>query len=403
MKSIILLVALFVTPFCLALGQDHTVSVDHVDGTLSANAIPSGELITFYIRLTNVSADTAWRGITNGFEVYSPDGAEWTTTTSDTLPTLTWGDHFDLIFQLTEFSVTGSGADTLGWAGSKMTGIGLPTLFDDTAYTITIGPIDTSHHGRMICLDSSYYPPTGIWKWASGGGAANSRTPVWGGPYCYFIVDPASPPTLVGAQPAGLTFKADGGEQPDTLTFTVLISDSSSISVDFSGALTAKAGGDFTFSPTSGTHGTEVTVSIDGRGLSEGTHTGVITLTANDAANTTFEIPITLFMDMAVSVKPIEHEVLPSDFVLSQNYPNPFNPTTRIAFDLPTKSLVTLTVYNVLGQRVITLVNEKLAAGKYVADWNGRSSGGNEVASGIYFYRLHSEQFTQTKKMVLLK
>jgi hypothetical protein len=94
---------------------------------------------------------------------------------------------------------------------------------------------------------------------------------------------------------------------------------------------------------------------------------------------------------------------LPKTFALSQNYPNPFNPNTEVAFDLPVRTHVTLTVYNVLGQQVTTLVNEPLAAGSYVADWNGHSSSGTEAASGIYFYRLHTEQFTQTKKMVLLK
>ena len=67
------------------------------------------------------------------------------------------------------------------------------------------------------------------------------------------------------------------------------------------------------------------------------------------------------------------------------------------------KSQVELTVYNVLGQQVTTLVNEKLSPGSYEADWDGRSDGGSEVASGIYFYRLHTEAYTQTKKMILLK
>ena len=403
MKMKILIVGLCMAMTVSVAAQDQLFRIDYVDGAISANAVPSDQASTFYIRMTN-NEDQSFKGITNGFEIYSPQGATWTATTATLLTSIPWTTNF-MFFFITNTNIDATGYDTVGFGG---TGSGIPPslgflgLFDDTVYSLTLGPFTTSGIGEQICIDSAFYPPSGYWKWTEGG-TVGARYPLWGGPYCYFIVDAANPPTLVGAQPAGLTFIADGGEQPDTLTFTVLISDSSSISVDFSGALTAKAGGDFTFSPTSGTHGTEVTVSIDGRGLSEGTHTGVITLTANDAANTTFDIPITLLIDMAVSVKPIEYEVLPSDFVLSQNYPNPFNPTTQIAFDLPTKSLVTLTVYNVLGQRVITLVNEKLAAGKYVADWNGRSSGGNEVASGIYFYRLHSEQFTQTKKMVLLK
>jgi hypothetical protein len=104
-----------------------------------------------------------------------------------------------------------------------------------------------------------------------------------------------------------------------------------------------------------------------------------------------------------VGVRESTGSSLPKVFTLSQNYPNPFNPTTEIAFDLPVRTHVTLIVYNVLGRRVTTLVNEPLSAGHYVADWDGRSSGGIQVASGIYFYRLHTESFIQTKKMILLK
>jgi len=94
---------------------------------------------------------------------------------------------------------------------------------------------------------------------------------------------------------------------------------------------------------------------------------------------------------------------LPTRFNLVQNYPNPFNPTTRMKFDLPKRAHVTLTVYNVLGQRVATLVEEELAADSYEVEWNGRSDGGNSVASGIYFYRLTADDFVMTKKMMLLK
>ncbi|MFQ5498996.1 MAG: T9SS type A sorting domain-containing protein [Candidatus Zixiibacteriota bacterium] len=94
---------------------------------------------------------------------------------------------------------------------------------------------------------------------------------------------------------------------------------------------------------------------------------------------------------------------LPTTFALDQNYPNPFNPTTQINFDVPARSHVTLDVFNVLGQRVISLVNEDLAASSYTVDWDGRSEGGEAVASGVYFYRMEAGDFVQTKKMMLLK
>jgi hypothetical protein len=96
-------------------------------------------------------------------------------------------------------------------------------------------------------------------------------------------------------------------------------------------------------------------------------------------------------------------DALPTSFALSQNYPNPFNPTTEINFDVPTRSYVNLAVYNVLGQKVNTLVNEELAPGPYTADWDGTAADGTPVASGIYFYRMEADNFVQTKKMMLLK
>lgn len=89
---------------------------------------------------------------------------------------------------------------------------------------------------------------------------------------------------------------------------------------------------------------------------------------------------------------------LPKTYALTQNYPNPFNPSTEIAFDLPTASQVRLTVYNILGQEVTTLVNGQRSAGHYVEQWD---AGGQ--ASGIYFYKLEAGSFSETRKMMLLK
>jgi hypothetical protein len=88
----------------------------------------------------------------------------------------------------------------------------------------------------------------------------------------------------------------------------------------------------------------------------------------------------------------------PQEFALEQNYPNPFNPSTRIAYTLPDAGRVTLTVYNMLGQEVATLVNETRSAGRHEAIWD--ASG---MPSGIYFCRLQSGTFTETKRMTLVK
>ncbi len=98
-----------------------------------------------------------------------------------------------------------------------------------------------------------------------------------------------------------------------------------------------------------------------------------------------------------------EAETLPETFVLLQNYPNPFNPTTEIEFMIPEPAQVKLEIFNILGRKIVTLVDRKLGPGHKVADWNGEDDQGKEVSTGIYFYRLEAGDFTQTKKMVLLK
>ena len=88
----------------------------------------------------------------------------------------------------------------------------------------------------------------------------------------------------------------------------------------------------------------------------------------------------------------------PNDFSLSQNYPNPFNPTCNINYSLPKESFVTLSIYNILGTKVKELLNEKKIAGNYSIEFNA-----DNLPSGIYFYRLQTENFIETKKMILLK
>ena len=96
--------------------------------------------------------------------------------------------------------------------------------------------------------------------------------------------------------------------------------------------------------------------------------------------------------------KEIEVEVIPKEYELSQNYPNPFNPATDIKYNLPEASRVTLNVYNIIGQKVASLVNGEVEAGFHSVTFDGR-----DLPSGTYIYRLQTPNYTQTKKMVLLK
>jgi predicted CXXCH cytochrome family protein len=98
----------------------------------------------------------------------------------------------------------------------------------------------------------------------------------------------------------------------------------------------------------------------------------------------------------------ISYEV-PAKFELTQNYPNPFNPTTKFKFSLPKESDVTIVVFDITGRVVNTLANSKFGAGQYEVDWDGRNSMNNQIASGVYFYKIVAGSYTEVKKMVLLK
>ena len=94
---------------------------------------------------------------------------------------------------------------------------------------------------------------------------------------------------------------------------------------------------------------------------------------------------------------------IPSKYNLEQNYPNPFNPETVISYQIPQSGQTKLTIYNQLGQVMRILVNDVKSAGQYKILWNGLDQNGNQVANGVYFYRLDSNVFTQTRKMVLMR
>ena len=94
---------------------------------------------------------------------------------------------------------------------------------------------------------------------------------------------------------------------------------------------------------------------------------------------------------------------LPYTYELWQNYPNPFNPTTIIRFSLGEGVKVRLEVFNVLGQRVRTLVNEWMPTGRHRVIWDAQNESGQRLGSGIYFYRITAGDYVQTRKMILLK
>lgn len=163
------------------------VTMDSVDGLYAIDSVKTDTLITFYIRLVN-NTGGAITGLTHGFRIFSPDGATWDTTIGIDAGGITDAMIDQGIF-VNSFSISGSGSDTVGLGGFIISGTGIPDGFDEVAFAVQIGPIDTSYHGDRICIDSSFYPPGGDWLWATSGDPIH---PDWDGARCFWIVNPAA-------------------------------------------------------------------------------------------------------------------------------------------------------------------------------------------------------------------
>jgi len=113
------------------------------------------------------------------------------------------------------------------------------------------------------------------------------------------------------------------------------------------------------------------------------------------------------FDDLQISKSVVSDEAeesIPNEFTLEQNFPNPFNPTTTISFKIPIQSVVTLEVLNILGQKVRSLIHkENYAAGTWSVEWDGKSDYGEFMPSGVYLYKIRTADFTEVKKMILIK
>ncbi|MBL7024351.1 MAG: T9SS type A sorting domain-containing protein, partial [Candidatus Marinimicrobia bacterium] len=99
----------------------------------------------------------------------------------------------------------------------------------------------------------------------------------------------------------------------------------------------------------------------------------------------------------------VEKIAKPQEFKLEQNYPNPFNPSTKIHYQLPEDTQVSIVIYDVLGREVVTLVKDQMPAGQHNVVWEGRDSLGKMMCTGIYFCRMESVDYNKTIKMVYLR
>jgi len=130
---------------------------------------------------------------------------------------------------------------------------------------------------------------------------------------------------------------------------------------------------------------------------------GQWTVFSTDNIDTTMSSDVWDIMIDISNTLAINENMIPDTYVLHQNYPNPFNPITMLRYDLPKDALVNITIYDMLGREVRTLVNTTQDAGFKSVIWNATNNQGMSVSSGVYIYSIEAGEFTQTKKMVLLK
>jgi len=126
----------------------------------------------------------------------------------------------------------------------------------------------------------------------------------------------------------------------------------------------------------------------------------VLTVTDNDTLS---GIDRTNVLISSTGIDVGHNENLPDRFGLSQNYPNPFNLATVIRYQIPKNGHVDIKIYNMMGQQIRILVDEKQKADSYKVNWDGKDNAGQRLASGVYLYRIQVGKFTQTKKVILLK
>jgi len=144
-----------------------------------------------------------------------------------------------------------------------------------------------------------------------------------------------------------------------------------------------------------------VTVTVTRDGLANGTHYAYLSIYSDDPDENPYSEPVKFIVIAGTEI--IEEETAPEVFFLSQNYPNPFNHTTVIEFGLAKDSYVNISIYNLAGQRVTTLMNRPNEAGYYKINWSGMNDKGMKVSPGIYFISFITGDYKSVKKLLLIR
>jgi hypothetical protein len=145
---------------------------------------------------------------------------------------------------------------------------------------------------------------------------------------------------------------------------------------------------------------TQLEISLNANGLEPGLYESKVVV---ESMTTDEKDTVDLQLTVETAIVGLDQSTIPLVFSLGQNYPNPFNPITQIRYDLPEDVMVNITIYDIMGRTIRTLVKSKQTAGYRSIQWNATNNKGKSVSAGMYFYTIHAGDFRQTKKMVLLK
>ncbi|PWB74275.1 hypothetical protein C3F09_04160, partial [candidate division GN15 bacterium] len=332
----VLLLAVFLCVLGLYVGtsdvlaQNGIVSIRTINGLVSGDTVMAGQPLKFFINFNNNSTKKA--DVSNGYQLSSPDGAVWDSTTIDSIGPINDGgtpedpsddysiwfmNRFDIAAAFQKFSADGVGADTVGFLGAgspTKAAKQLPATWNDTVYAITAWFSNKTAAGKHICIDSAFFPPGGTWKWVISPslGVLLDIYPEWqgltpsqphqlanaeglGGGYCFYIYDPNAPKATLQVSPLTLDFTAtEGGSNPVQQTFNVTEQAGGTIAYTAS-----EAAPWMTLTKTSGNTPDVVGVNINITGVTAGVYHDSIQVASAGATGSPIWVKVNLTVNAA--------------------------------------------------------------------------------------------------------
>ncbi|MHB8336561.1 MAG: T9SS type A sorting domain-containing protein [Ignavibacteriaceae bacterium] len=357
------------------------------DNGTSWSAVNSG-LTNTYVETLAISGNKLFAGTHDGVYLSTNNGTNWTVVNNG-LPSYT---------SVYAFAVTNTGTGgTDLFAGTYVAGEFLSTnngtswnavnsgLTNDYVQTLAVSPTGTSGYNLFAGTKGGIFLSTNngtSWN-AVNSGLTNKDV---------FALAVSGSNLFAGTYNGGVFLSTDNGTSWNAVNSGLTNTYINGFAISGNNLFTGTSGGVF-LSTNNGTSWTEVNSGLANNYVNAFVISGT-TLFAGTNGNGVWRRTLS---EMVTLIKDKRND-LPADFSLAQNYPNPFNPTTTINYLVPKTSLVTIMVYDILGNEVANLVNEEKPVGNYKVEFKA-----SKLSSGIYFYRMQAGSFVETKKLILMK